>query len=280
MKGPSGQAKLLFLYLLRSSASALATTDAKIAGEGHICLRLARRGDVSSIQRCNLATLPENYSAQYYTTHMRQWPDLALVAEHVLPRDQQKTLTFGGENEPNIVGYVLGKVEDWLVPPPVVIPPGITDLNADEIGELQKAQITKVRESRGHVTSLAVLQGYRRRGLAAALMNQLHCHMEQSHAASGVGLHVRISNSAATDLYQRGGYKVEEVIPCYYQDGEDAYYMKKTLSPTLRKQWRFGRPKPWETEEWKLPRTVWQPDEIGTTVEQEAEVAAISTSAL
>ena len=39
-------------------------------GGGHISLRLARRSDVPSIQRCNLETLPENYSAAFYVNHM------------------------------------------------------------------------------------------------------------------------------------------------------------------------------------------------------------------
>jgi hypothetical protein len=30
----------------------------------------------------NLATLPENYSAQFYVQHLASWPALALVAEY------------------------------------------------------------------------------------------------------------------------------------------------------------------------------------------------------
>ena len=112
MRRPADQAKLLFLALLRSSAAlatrqegatatkltaASATRTAGVSQpppasadrlpstvlDGHIALRVARRSDVPHIQQCNLATLPENYSATFYHNHMRQWPDLALVAEHV-----------------------------------------------------------------------------------------------------------------------------------------------------------------------------------------------------
>ena len=48
-----------------------------------IRLRLATRTDVPSIQRCNLACLPENYNSQFYCSHLRQWPEFALVAEAV-----------------------------------------------------------------------------------------------------------------------------------------------------------------------------------------------------
>jgi len=44
---------------------------------------MARRSDVPSIQRCNLATLPENYNSNFYLHHLRSWPELALVMEYV-----------------------------------------------------------------------------------------------------------------------------------------------------------------------------------------------------
>ena len=272
MRGPSDQAKLLFFYLLRSSAAALATTDAKIIGEGHICLRLARRADVPSIHRCNVATLPENYNSQFYNSHMRQWPDLALVAEHVLPNEKRNSRSLA-LREPNIVGYVLGKVENRVFSPPAIVMTAGMDPFAEEF-----EQEMKTREYCGHVTSLAVLGEYRRKGLAAAMMDQLHLHMEQSHGAQSVGLHVRRSNDAATELYKRDGYFVDEVIPCYYLDGEDAFYMKKRLAPPAKRHWRFGRVRPWEgNEHYKLPRTVWQPEEVEVGVEE--EIAAISGSA-
>jgi len=61
-------------------------------------------------------------------------------------------------------------------------------------------------------------------------MNQLHHHMKEGYAAHDVGLHVRVSNSAAKNLYcGEQGYHVQEVIGSYYQDGEDAYFMQKEL---------------------------------------------------
>lgn len=80
----------------------------------------------------------------------------------------------------------------------------------------------------GHVTSLAVLPQFRRKGLAAQLMKQLHFHMEEGYNVDGVGLHVRVSNVAARKLYCEGmGYGVVDVIRGYYQDGEDAFFMRK-----------------------------------------------------
>ncbi|KAL7452296.1 hypothetical protein ACHAWC_004027 [Mediolabrus comicus] len=143
---------------------------------GYICFRLARKSDVPQIQNCNLATLPENYNSNFYINHMRKWPNLALVAEH-------------------IPGYILGKVEERPI---------------------------------GHVTSIAVHSHARRLGIASSLLNQLHYHLGQCHNAKSVGLHVRISNGAAVKLYcERLGYDVADIIPFYYGDGEDAYFMRK-----------------------------------------------------
>jgi len=54
-----------------------------IENGGHIAFRLAHRSDIPQIQNCNLATLPENYNANFYVNHMRTWPELTLVAEHI-----------------------------------------------------------------------------------------------------------------------------------------------------------------------------------------------------
>ena len=226
MKRPADQAKLLFLYLLQNSAAALR--------QDHICVRLARRTDVSSIQRCNLATLPENYNSQFYISHMRQWPDLCVVAEHVSSSSRSSSSTFPtpfGRPDPKIVGYVLGKVEHKQ--PPFALPqhslsPEARD-NWYESSSEYHHHHHHPGEPLGHVTSLAVLQDYRRMGLAAALMEQLHYHLESRHGCTEVGLHVRKSNSAACRLYRQDGYQVETVIPHYYQDGEDAYFMRRDL---------------------------------------------------
>lgn len=58
--------------------------------------------------------------------------------------------------------------------------------------------------------------------------------MAESHRASFVSLHVRVSNMAALRLYRDTlGFEVEKVESSYYADGEDAYAMHLKLE----KQW-------------------------------------------
>mmetsp|Transcript_28395 Transcript_28395/g.35117 ORF Transcript_28395/g.35117 Transcript_28395/m.35117 type:complete len:424 (-) Transcript_28395:244-1515(-) len=312
MMRPSDQAKLLFLYLLRSSSalasprvstttsvstltSTTTTTTVGLNSHGHvpsttavsattrstpssraalssplhdlrgyISLRVATRSDVPSIQKCNVATLPENYSSNFYVNHLRSFPDLALVAEHVPPPSSSSSSLSDtelgyrrnpfenynpnqrGGQKPNIIGYVLGKIEDPQNASPDYFPPppersrisllSSTSTGDDDLDEYlsrtnQQQQQTERNIKIGHVTSLAVTKPYRRNGIAALLMRQLHYHMKYGHSASYVGLHVRVSNIAARRLYCEGmGYGVADVIRGYYQDGEDAFFMKKDLS--------------------------------------------------
>lgn len=268
MHRPSDQAKLLFFALLRGTVSALATETKVAAGNvnmavknaeslgqfPNIQLRLARRADVPSIQRCNLATLPENYNSQFYVNHIRQWPDLCLVAEdtmacspeqggghngghnnnnnnNIMSVDRPFGGSFphigGGRPASNVVAYVLGKVEER---PRRISPRYYTE--GYQLGDGWDEEEDEKDRFIGHVTSLAVMQPYRRKGLAAAMMKQLHFHLKEVHGAGAVGLHVRKSNQAACRLYQERGYAIDLTIPGYYQDGEDAYFMNKPLLET------------------------------------------------
>eukprot|EP00979_Chaetoceros_neogracilis_P007595 scaffold1604_cov226-Chaetoceros_neogracile.AAC.2 len=255
--------KLIFLYLLRTS-SALATSDPQLsmkvnltkesqsppALSGHIALRLATRTDVPAIQRCNLATLPENYSSNFYVNHLRQWPDLALVAEHVVEDGNSSSGRNPFESydpskpQNEIIGYVLGKVEETAIETSTVTKsstsmPSSKVIDSDEYFGNYFHPRERKTEMLGHVTSLAVLPTFRRRGLAAQLMKQLHYHMDAGHVANGVSLHVRVSNVAARRLYCDGmGYGVVDVIRGYYQDGEDAFFMRKNF---IKNEGREGR---------------------------------------
>ncbi len=64
----------------------------------------------------------------------------------------------------------------------------------------------------GHITSVAVLRTYRKRGIATRLMRASHRSMISSFGACYVSLHVRISNGAAHHMYTKTlGYTVDEV---------------------------------------------------------------------
>lgn len=318
MRRPTDQAKVLFLYLLRSSAalatkntgilnSIIGSCSSKVATStplhsfssraaatdisgaigggvnvvsnvnmntasssvsvsssssilpvtsGQIHLRMARRSDVPAIDRCNRATLPENYGLNFYNQFLLDYPELAIVAEHV-PDGHRESAERESDSpstcppmlsneivEPDIVAYVLGRCQ----PPPSrsqrsrqgSFSLGGThfQLDGDESTELldslnENGENRNQPELLGHVTSLAVMEEHRRKGLAAALMEQLHCHLSLCYGSNACGLHVRVSNEAACRLYEQDGYLIDNTIPHYYLDGEDAYFMKKLLDTSM-----------------------------------------------
>lgn len=95
---------------------------------------------------------------------------------------------------------------------------------------LAKMEETEMENQHGHITSLAVKRSYRRLGLAQKLMNQASRAMVECFDAKYVSLHVRKSNRAALNLYTTSlGFKILEIEPKYYADGEDAYSMRRNL---------------------------------------------------
>jgi ribosomal-protein-alanine N-acetyltransferase len=76
-----------------------------------------------------------------------------------------------------------------------------------------------------HILNLATAPRYRRRGIAAALL----AHAIDRARPQGLVrafLEVRVSNSAAIDLYRRFGFRPLFRRPGYYPDGEDAFVME------------------------------------------------------
>lgn len=97
----------------------------------------------------------------------------------------------------------------------------------------------------GHITSLAVKRPFRRLGLAQKLMNQASYAMVECFDAQYVSLHVRKSNRAALNLYTSSlGFKILEIEPKYYADGEDAYSMRRDLTELSKKIERPDQPLP------------------------------------
>ncbi len=78
------------------------------------------------------------------------------------------------------------------------------------------------------VANVAVDVPFRGRGIGKALMDAMH-ERARSLGATQCLLEVRVSNVAAIGLYKKYGYVRYGVRKNYYEDGEDAFVMKKTL---------------------------------------------------
>lgn len=176
-----------------------------------ISIRRATVDDLQAMQNANLHNLPENYSMKYYLYHLLSWPEASLVAVSTdvdvaggeTVGETKADVQYRGQRE-KVVGYVLGKMAD--------------DDSDDD------------KTPHGHITSLSVMRSYRRMGIAEKLMRECLFVLCETFQGEYVSLHVRESNRAALHLYRDTlEFQVLSVEKSYYQDGEDAYYMKKVL---------------------------------------------------
>lgn len=80
----------------------------------------------------------------------------------------------------------------------------------------------------GHILNIAVDPAFRGQGLGKRLLEyalQYCCQL----GAEQIELEVRTGNDVAVALYQKYGFEIRELRPCYYSDGEDAFVMVKKL---------------------------------------------------
>ncbi len=80
----------------------------------------------------------------------------------------------------------------------------------------------------GEVANIAVDIPYRGRGIARALLREMHAHAKALGATRAL-LEVREGNTPAIGLYQSEGYQPYGRRSKYYADGEDAILMENTL---------------------------------------------------
>lgn len=84
---------------------------------------------------------------------------------------------------------------------------------------------TKPARKLGWITNLAVLPDYRRLGIARALLLECEKGFQDVNA---IRLSVRVSNTAAIQLYESAGYRQVARWERYYTGGEDALVFEKS----------------------------------------------------
>lgn len=110
-------------------------------------------------------------------------------------------------SSPNILGYRIVTPKDKIV--------GFIFVSANN-------------ESIAHITTIAIAPEHRKRGLGRKLLAHVE-NVLQKKDFEAVVLEVRVSNFAAQNLYSKYGYVIIQKLLKYYQNGEDAYLMSKTL---------------------------------------------------
>ena len=86
----------------------------------------------------------------------------------------------------------------------------------------------KTIEDTSRILMLAVSKKNRKLGVGSALLKNFLREMSIQNIKH-VELEVRIENEQALKFYNNHGFKIEEKISRFYQNGGDAYLMKKTI---------------------------------------------------
>jgi len=78
------------------------------------------------------------------------------------------------------------------------------------------------------ILMLAVKDTHRRQGIGTALLQQFLQEMSR-HEVTYIDLEVRTSNQPALEFYRAQGFMLQGTLPHFYQNGENAYTMRKEL---------------------------------------------------
>jgi [ribosomal protein S18]-alanine N-acetyltransferase len=157
---------------------------------GKYGIRKALMEDLPAVISINWAALPEHYSDSFFEERLREAPETFLVAE---------------DEASNIVGYIMCRIEYGFS-------------HTKRYGLARK----------GHIVSVAVLEGHRHFGVGRAAIEEALKGMKE-RGCTETYLEVRVSNDPAIDLYKKLGFQIVTTHPGYYRDGEGAYLMSKQL---------------------------------------------------
>ncbi|HDI31833.1 MAG TPA: ribosomal-protein-alanine N-acetyltransferase [Thermofilum sp.] len=80
----------------------------------------------------------------------------------------------------------------------------------------------------GHIISIAVHPEFRGKGIGKRLMEECIARL-RNKGVKKIRLEVRVSNERAIGLYKKLGFRVENLLPNYYRDKEDAFLMVLNL---------------------------------------------------
>ena len=86
----------------------------------------------------------------------------------------------------------------------------------------------KTNPKTARILMLTVLPHYRKQKIGSALLSFFLKEIKQYHVTR-IELEVRTTNQTAIQFYKKQGFIIQETLHHFYQNGEDAYSMTRTL---------------------------------------------------
>jgi len=99
---------------------------------------------------------------------------------------------------------------------------------AEDKGKILGYAIGEVQKDCGKIISIAVYPAWRKKGIGKELANFLIEYFKKKNLKK-ISLQVRKNNLAAISFYKNLGFQILKTIKNYYQNGDDAYLMKRNL---------------------------------------------------
>ena len=106
--------------------------------------------------------------------------------------------------------------------------PGAECLVAEQDGAIVGFILSDRDGPAGHIITLDVAPDARRKRVGTALLETAHASLA-SHGVREVELETSTANEPAIAFWRRHGYRPFGVLPNYYENGEDAFWMSKSL---------------------------------------------------
>jgi ribosomal-protein-alanine N-acetyltransferase len=86
----------------------------------------------------------------------------------------------------------------------------------------------KTTSDTARILMLSIQNNYRKKGIGTALIREFLETMKHLQVRQ-IELEVRTTNRIALAFYKKQGFYLQQTLPGFYQNGEDAYVMKKEL---------------------------------------------------
>jgi ribosomal-protein-alanine N-acetyltransferase len=86
----------------------------------------------------------------------------------------------------------------------------------------------KTTPATARILMLSVKEKNRKQGIGSALLQQFLQEMKHQNVTQ-VDLEVRTTNQGALEFYIKQGFHLQEILHQFYQNGEDAYSVRKEL---------------------------------------------------
>ena len=99
---------------------------------------------------------------------------------------------------------------------------------AESEGRIIGYTIGQLKRESAEIISLAVDPNWRGKGIGKKLTNFLLEHFKEK-GTKKISLHVRTENEIAISFYKNLGFKILKTTKNYYQNGDDAFLMKKEI---------------------------------------------------